>query len=184
LKERFAHNSRVTIVASGVGDHEGKARLNIFDGADAYNTFSDKWVDVLKESEPTPWRPNKIVTSIIDVPMTTLDSLIRSHGVPDYVKIDVEGYELQVIKGLSMAVPLVSFECHLPEFKDETTEIIHLLSDVSPGGLYNFTISEPPRRLNLPSWVGPAEMIKAIDGGQFGFMEIYFRSARDCAGTV
>ena len=42
--------------------------------------------------------------------MTTLDALIARHGRPAFIKIDVEGYEAEVLDGLSRAVPALSFE--------------------------------------------------------------------------
>ena len=42
----------------------------------------------------------------------------------DLLKIDVEGYELQAMLGLSHVVPVLSFEANLPFFKDETLRII------------------------------------------------------------
>lgn len=47
---------------------------------------------------------------IENVRMTTLDSLMESYGVPAFIKIDVEGYELEVLKGLSRPVKTLSFE--------------------------------------------------------------------------
>jgi FkbM family methyltransferase len=176
LQRRFIYNHKVTIVAKGMGDCEGSAQLKVFDGADAYNTFSNKWAETLSGSGLTPWRPNKVVSCIVDTPMTTLDALIKAHGVPDYIKIDVEGYELQVVKGLSQPVWLISFEANLPEFKDETKEIIRLLSNLSPEAVYNFTTSEPPEAFGSPSWLGSNEMGRVIDSGQFGFLEIFFQS--------
>jgi FkbM family methyltransferase len=41
----------------------------------------------------------------LEVPMRTLDELIREYGVPDFCKIDVEGYEFGVIQGLSRPNP-------------------------------------------------------------------------------
>lgn len=183
LKRRFIHNHKVTIVAKGVGDCEGSAQLKIFDGADAYNTFSNKWAETLSGSNWTTWRPNKVVTCVVDAPMTTLDALIKTHGVPDYIKIDVEGYELQVVKGLSQAVRLISFESNLPEFKDETKEIVRLLSNLSPEASYNFTTSEPPEVFGSSRWLGSSEIGRVIDSGQFGFLEIFFKSRPDCVNA-
>jgi hypothetical protein len=42
--------------------------------------------------------------------MTTLDSLIIRHGIPRFIKIDVEGFEAQVLAGLSQPVDALSFE--------------------------------------------------------------------------
>jgi FkbM family methyltransferase len=42
--------------------------------------------------------------------MTTLDELIGKHGVPVFIKIDVEGFEEAVLQGLSQPVRALSFE--------------------------------------------------------------------------
>lgn len=47
------------------------------------------------------------------VPVVTLDSAIRCFRRPYYRKIDVEGWELEVLKGLTEVIPLISFEFHL-----------------------------------------------------------------------
>jgi FkbM family methyltransferase len=46
----------------------------------------------------------------VTVPLTTLDALIRRFGEPRFIKVDVEGYEDQVLRGLSRAPPALSFE--------------------------------------------------------------------------
>jgi predicted O-methyltransferase YrrM len=47
LRQRFAKASRVHIVEMGVGSSEGLEPLRLFEEADAYNTFSKKWVAIL-----------------------------------------------------------------------------------------------------------------------------------------
>ena len=46
----------------------------------------------------------------MSVQITTLDALIARHGAPDFLKIDVEGAELEVLSGLTHAIPTISFE--------------------------------------------------------------------------
>jgi FkbM family methyltransferase len=103
LQRRFAGNRRVTIVAAGVGEAEGQATFSISTADPEISTFAvDKW-----SSGPyagATWDQELVV------PVVTLDSLIATHGRPAFCKIDVEGTELQVLKGLSQPLPGLSFE--------------------------------------------------------------------------
>jgi len=63
--------------------------------------------------------------------MITLDRLIARHGRPAYIKIDVEGFELEVLSGLSQAVPVMSVE-YLPAFPDLTGAVIDRLEALGP----------------------------------------------------
>lgn len=46
----------------------------------------------------------------ISVPRTTLRALIEKYGMPEFIKIDVEGFEQAVLAGLPRAVRALSFE--------------------------------------------------------------------------
>lgn len=46
----------------------------------------------------------------LTLPRTTLDALVARHGAPAFVKIDVEGWEAEVLAGLSVPPPALSFE--------------------------------------------------------------------------
>ena len=53
------------------------------------------------------------VYATVQIPVVTLDAAVRAFGRPAFCKIDVEGWELEVLKGLSEPIPLLSFEFHL-----------------------------------------------------------------------
>jgi hypothetical protein len=93
------------------------------------------------------------------VPVTTLDALIAEHGMPDFVKIDVEGHELEALRGLSSAVPALSFEFTTIQ-RRVTLACIERLGAL---GRYAFNASlGEEHRLRHGAWVGAAEMRDAI----------------------
>jgi hypothetical protein len=68
------------------------------------------------------------------VPVVTLDAIIARHGRPAYVKLDCEGFELEVLAGLSQPVAMVSVE-YLPAFVDLARAVIARLEEL---GAYRF----------------------------------------------
>jgi FkbM family methyltransferase len=172
LRERFLHNSRISIVEKGCGATEGVAKFHLFDDTDCYNTFSSKWVAALGDAVADN-RPAKTVRSAVDMPITTLDQLMLEYGVPSYIKIDVEGYEVAVLRGMTRSVPLLSFECNLPEFTSETLECIRILEKITPGARFNFCATEPPESFHSACWLTSDETATIVAAGSHPFMEIY-----------
>jgi FkbM family methyltransferase len=97
--DRFGESFRVK--QSAVGARVGESILHV---------RSTRGLSSLSDD----WNQGEIETHVT-VPVTTLDTAIAEFGVPGYVKIDVEGWEIEVLKGLSQPVSLLSFEYHLIE---------------------------------------------------------------------
>jgi hypothetical protein len=57
------------------------------------------------------------------VPVLSLDLAIAHFGVPDFCKIDVEGWELEVLSGLTRKPAILSFEFHLTEANIAQTKL-------------------------------------------------------------
>ena len=90
LRQKYAHNSQVHIIAAGLSDMIGNMELYLCSQAPTISTFSKEWQH--GRFEGYAW--DKVVT----VPVTTLDILIDTYGVPHFCKIDVEGFEMNVLK--------------------------------------------------------------------------------------
>ena len=102
LQGRFNGNASVTIAPVALGAAPGTLPLSVCTQAPTISTFSDEWKH--GRFKDYTW------DQTIEVPVRTLDSAIAQFGVPDYCKIDVEGFESQVVAGLSQPIPVVSFE--------------------------------------------------------------------------
>jgi FkbM family methyltransferase len=103
LNNKFAENDSVKIVAQGLSDKPGQLPFHLSTRTHATSSFSDKW------KRDGPYN-NRVWDKTIKVPVTTLDNLIGEFGKPKYCKIDVEGYEENVLKGLHSAIEYISFE--------------------------------------------------------------------------
>ena len=106
---RLVHgrDAGVTLVQAAVGDRTGRARLRINLRNPTISTLSEAFI---RAGEGGPGWEGQVWDAAVDVPMVTLDGLIAQHGLPDFIKIDVEGLEDRVLAGLTRPVPALSFE--------------------------------------------------------------------------
>ena len=107
LDRIFAPEKDVTLVRSACGPSQGEITFRI---NSANPTVSTASVDFVKAADGAGGWEGQRWDREITVPMTTLDQLIAKHGLPQFVKIDVEGFEADVLAGLTKPVPALSFE--------------------------------------------------------------------------
>lgn len=123
---------------------------------------------------------SNVEESVLEVPLTTLDEMIRIHGRPHYTKIDVEGHEYEVLSGLSQPIPLISFEYHFSDSGANTVrDCIDYLSKLGPVSL-NIT---PAEKLlwGCPEWLDKESFLSLFYNDSkgkpgFGYGDIWVKS--------
>lgn len=155
LRLIHGRDAGVTLVGRAVGAAEGRAPMQVNAANPTVSTLSAGFVAAACGSGG--WQGERW-DRVAEVSVTTLDGLVAAHGLPDFVKIDVEGMEDAVLAGLSLAVPALSFEV--------TT--IHrgvalcALERVAARGTYRFALSLG-EGFDLPEeWVAAETMAERI----------------------
>jgi FkbM family methyltransferase len=155
LRKRM-QKEQVRIEQCALGSNEGTAELRIALDRDDVSTLSDRWAENTKAN----WQ------GTVQVQVRTLDSIANRYGVPKYVKVDAEGYDAEVLRGMSFRPQMVSFEFLCVDMRI-ARECIELLREWS----FNFVVEEEAR-FELDHWVSGNEILAEISslsaGVQYG----------------
>ena len=167
----------VCIVGKAASDKISVETMFIDGPGSALNTLSHKWVDALRSNKE---RFDHTFDALEfaeqrNVETTTVERLTEEHGIPFFVKIDVEGHELSVLKGLQRPVPYLSFEVNLPEFRQEGLQCIEILRGLTSSGQYNYA-TDCRRGLALQRWIDSQELTDIVGSCTETCIEVFWRT--------
>lgn len=142
------HGVTVESAAAGAEIGEAQLRLGIHHehstlSEDYQTTYSDRFRET------------------VTVRVLTIDYLIDRYGEPAFVKIDVEGYEPQVLRGLSRPLPALSFE-FLRDVLDQTADALLTLEGLDRY-TYRFAENAWPGTTPLSAPMNPDELLRSLE---------------------
>jgi len=150
LKKKYSRNKYVEIIQKGLGEKSSKKILMVNKSMPTTSTIAKHW----KKGRFSNLNWNHQ----IQIEITTLDNLIEQFGSPKYIKIDVEGYELNVLKGLSKKSGIISFEA-TSEFLTNAEKCIKYLKEI---GYTKFTFSIGEQRKFFCDWLNSNQTMNLI----------------------
>lgn len=171
LQSRYKNCKRVIVINKALDSEEGIQKKMYISKANALSSLSSRHIEASKNSgryEQYQWEEIETVLT------TTLDKLIDKFGIPAFCKIDVEGYELSVLKGLTQPMPYLSFEIS-PESFEEACLCIDYLDDI---GKMVFNFSGEAKTMKFADWIKldafKAWLNTVPNGRIFGDIYIHF----------
>jgi FkbM family methyltransferase len=173
LDRALGSNASFRIVRKALGEKPGTAQIRI-GGARVLATMSDEWIHATQESGR--FGTERWQAASEEVAVTTLDHAIGEFGAPAFTKIDVEGFEPQVLAGLSQPIHSGSLE-FTPEVLPSTLGCLDRLASLAS---YEFQYSSgETMRFDWPQWLdlarARAELTNLAQADRHTWGDIYFR---------
>lgn len=168
----------VIVVGKAVSDATTTETMWIDGPGSAVNTLSKKWADILK-GDKTSFKGGNAGLDFAEtkvIQTTTLEELVQTHGVPFFIKIDVEGHEAHVLRGMKRPVPFLSFEINLPEFRPEGLECVKRLEGLAADGRFNYA-TDCQLGMALDKWLDAPDFARILDQCTEKTIEVFWKTA-------
>jgi FkbM family methyltransferase len=160
LQRLTRHQPGIVCLPMAVGRAPGSAELALSLRNPTVASLDSRWREQLRTTT-TGFRHVRWEDSVT-VTVTTMDELITQYGKPGFCKIDVEGFEVEVLAGLSQPLPALSFE-----FVNGTLgQAVACLEELQRLGSYEFNvIAGEQRRFIWSSWQDPESLRQWLGAG-------------------
>ena len=156
LRSAFGENPNLVIVNKALDKEPGQQETYLSD-AHTLSSMSKEWIECVK-SDDGPFKDfNWDKKAIVET--DTLDALINQWGKPAFCKIDVEGFEYNVLQGLSQQIDALSLEFSMGVV-DSTIKCIEYLAGLG-STVFNYSLGES-MNMELPEYVDKNRMIDIL----------------------
>lgn len=144
LRRRFPG---ATVVSMAVSEQPGTGVLHLRGDSDLFASLDPNWWD-------GDWATEE------QVEITTADALIERYGFPAFMKIDTEGHDHLVLRGLTHRIPQILVEVHV-DHAVHVREMLHLLDALGPyqyrlerSGSWQFAAPQTPDQIlgEIATW--------------------------------